>query len=205
MKAAGRFLPRPPGTHLWPHTARTPSGPCRAFYCHIPTGNIHHPEPRVKCFSSGIRVAGVAVDCGSGCQAHLWAFAPRQRGIAPPFDGGVSARDLVFTLLSPLRPASSGAERGKERREGLWRDSYRGYKPRSTRRLRGAKAAEAASEQHKANTAPRKTATLGAGVRESGEIPLTSSIVGRNVLSCAASNERWPQAGRIRRQERRPG
>jgi hypothetical protein len=29
------------------------------------------------------------------------------------------------------------------------------------------------------------------------EIPLTSFMGGRNVLSCAASDERWPQAGRI--------
>jgi len=73
------------------------------------------------------------------------------------------------------------------------------------RRACGGKAAEAASEQHKADTVPRKTATPGASVRKSEEIPLTSSIRGRNVLSCAASDGRWPQAGRIRRQGRRPG
>jgi hypothetical protein len=35
--------------------------------------------------------------------------------------------------------------------------------------------------------------------RESPKILLTSSIGGRNISSCAASDERWAQAGRIRR------
>ena len=39
--------------------------------------------------------------------------------------------------------------------------------------------------------------TIGIAPRESPEILLTSSISDRNVLSCAASDERWPQAGRI--------
>jgi len=37
------------------------------------------------------------------------------------------------------------------------------------------------------------------------DIPLTSFIGGLNVSSCAASDERWPQAGRIRRRQRKPG
>ena len=53
-------------------------------------------------FLADRRESGVAVDCGRGCQAHLWAFAPRERGIAPPFYGGVRGRDFPFTLLFPF-------------------------------------------------------------------------------------------------------
>jgi hypothetical protein len=87
-------------------------------------------------------------------KAHSWAFAPRRRGLDPPFDGGVTGRHLPFPFSFPLRPAASGAE-GKRKNETCSDATpNRGYKPRSTRRSRGAKAAEAASRRPRATIFP---------------------------------------------------
>lgn len=59
QRAAGGFLPRPPGTLILAHTPWTPSGPREAFLYHNPTIILYHPPRRVKVLLVGIRMAAM--------------------------------------------------------------------------------------------------------------------------------------------------
>jgi len=63
QRAAGGFLPRPPGTLVLAHTPRTPSGPPEAFLYHNPTIILYHLPPRVKVLLVGIRMAAIPGVC----------------------------------------------------------------------------------------------------------------------------------------------
>ena len=75
-------------------------------------------------------------------EAHSWAFAPRQRGLDPPFYVGLRERLSPYYAFFPLRPAFSGTQGKEKKQKETWGHCEPGEKPPAYTRLRREKAAE---------------------------------------------------------------